>query len=272
LRLRHLLLFVTALAVTIPFATGTPPAGATVVALHPGTSWDWQIGASSPNPAVLDGATGTQKMLDVDMEGTSAAQIAAIHAKGIVAICYLETGSWESYRSDASAFPAAVKGRTLSGYPDERYLDIRSSTVTSLIEARIQRAADKGCDGVEPDLDDTWQEATGFPISYAQNLAYNHTLADYAHGLGLSFGLKNAAGTQMVADEAGFADWALNEQCNQYSECNYGPFIAAGKAVFQVEYKTAVSTFCPKDNGRNYDGLRKRTSLTDGYRIACRNG
>ncbi len=33
------------------------------------------------------------------------------------------------------------------------------------------------------------------------------------------------------------ADWALNEECNQYDECvGYTQFISAGKVVFPVEY------------------------------------
>ena len=32
-------------------------------------------------------------------------------------------------------------------------------------------------------------------------------------------------------------DWALNEECFYYHECNrMSPFVAAGKAVFQAEY------------------------------------
>jgi hypothetical protein len=263
-------------AAALATAAFFPPAHAEAAptALHPGTSWDWQIGGT-PDPSVLDGATGSQKMLDVDMESTDANQIAGIKSQGIVVVCYIETGSWESYRSDATQFPSSALGNTLNGYPDERYLDINNSKVESLIEARIQGAANKGCDGIEPDLDDTWQANgydTGFNLSYDSVLAYNHRLADFAHSLGLMFGLKNAGGTQQVADSVSFTDFALNEQCNQYGECNYDPYIAAGKAVFQVEYKLNTSKFCPADNSRNYDGLKKHTSLMPGQRTACRNG
>jgi len=38
-------------------------------------------------------------------------------------------------------------------------------------------------------------------------------------------------------------DWALNEQCFEYTECDAytapGSFLPAGKAVFDVEYDTA---------------------------------
>jgi hypothetical protein len=40
-------------------------------------------------------------------------------------ICYLDVGSWENYRPDASQFPISVRGRRYEGFPNERWLDIR---------------------------------------------------------------------------------------------------------------------------------------------------
>tara|TARA_Y100001947_G_scaffold152936_1_gene155149 strand:- start:366 stop:530 length:165 start_codon:yes stop_codon:yes gene_type:complete len=40
-------------------------------------------------------------------------------------------------------------------------------------------------------------------------------------------------------------DWALNEECFQFNECEaLLPFIAAGKPVFNVEYALGTSEFC----------------------------
>jgi len=40
-------------------------------------------------------------------------------------------------------------------------------------------------------------------------------------------------------------DWALNEECFQFNECEaLLPFIAAGKPVFNVEYAQGTSEFC----------------------------
>src|SRR3954467_9758300 len=146
---------------TTTTTTEAPPTG--IEPLRPGTSWNWQIDGSV-DVNILDNATGAQKMLDVDMEGTSASQISAIKAKGIVAICYIETGSWESYRSDAASYPVSVLGETMGGYPDERYVDIRSTPVKSAVVKRLDAAKAKGCDGIEPDIDDSYFEgdnATG---------------------------------------------------------------------------------------------------------------
>lgn len=242
--------------------------------LAPGTTWNWQIG-STPTDAdiALVGTTG-RRMLDVDMEETPASVIAKIKAKGIVAICYIETGSWESYRSDAGSYPESVKGNTLNGYPDERYVDIRQiSVLRPIIDARLDRAVAKGCDGIEPDLDDTYLEgsATGFPLTFNNQMAFNTAIAADAHARGLLIGLKNGADAAFVPAMQPYVDFALNEQCNQYSECGpYTSFISAGKPVFQVEYSLSVSRFCPKDNAKNFDGIKKRPALNATPRTACR--
>ena len=66
-------------------------------------------------------------------------------------------------------------------------------------------------------------------------LAYNEWIANTAHSLGLSVGLKNDV--DQTAQLEPYFDWALDEQCNQYSECGTEQvFTAANKAVFNAEY------------------------------------
>jgi hypothetical protein len=241
--------------------------------LTPGTTWQWQI-SGTLNKTILDGVNNTKKMFDIDMENASAADVSALKAKGIVVVCYLETGSWENYRSDAGSFPASILGKTMNGYPDEKYLDIRSQTTKDLIVKRLDVAKSKGCDGIEPDIDDAYFEgsgATGFPITYQDQVSYDTYMANAAHARGMSMGLKNGADAQFVKDMLPAIDWVLNEQCNQYTECDvYAPVIAAGKAVFQVEYSVQPTSFCSKDNAANFDGLKKTTPLDATPRTACR--
>lgn len=246
-----------------------PNAGATT--LSPGWSWNWQLSSTPTDADIALVGTSGKRMLDVDMENTPASVITKIHNKGIVVICYMETGSWENYRSDASSFPASVKGKTLNGYPDERYLDIRQvSVLRPIMDARLDRAAAKGCDGVEPDIDDGYLEPTGFPLTLNDQIVYDRAIAEDAHARGLLILLKNGAGPLVAAMEP-YTDAALNEQCNQYSECSfYKVFINHGKAVFQVEYKLLPSRFCPNDNTRDYDGLKKRPALHALPRTTCR--
>ncbi|MGZ4769485.1 MAG: endo alpha-1,4 polygalactosaminidase, partial [Ilumatobacteraceae bacterium] len=139
----------------------------------------------------------------------------------------------------------------------------------------------KGCDGIEPDLDDTYNGYnTGFPLTMQDQLTFNRAVADLAHARGMSIGLKNGASSGGVfeASMVQFTDWALNEECNQFGECGgYKVYIAANKAVFQVEYLgsgASVASICPADNAANFDGILKQSSasLAALPRIACRNG
>ena len=254
----------------------------TVGALTPGTSWQWQIDGNAINETVLDALTNPKKMYDIDMFNTDAPTIQRLRAKGIYVVCYVETGSWENYRSDASAYPASVLGNALAGYPNERLVDIRQIGVLGpIIAARFDLAKAKGCDGIEPDLDDTYNGYnTGFTLTMQDQLTFNKAVADLAHARGMSIGLKNGASSGGVFEKAmvQFTDWALNEECNQFGECGgYQVYIAANKAVFQVEYLSSGATaasVCPADNAANFDGILKQSSasLAALPRTACRNG
>jgi hypothetical protein len=251
-------------------------------ALTPGTSWQWQIDGNAINETVLDASTNPKKMYDIDMFTTDAQTIQRLHAKNIYVVCYVDTGSWENYRPDAAAYPASVLGNALAGYPSERLVDIRQVGILGpIIAARFDIAKAKGCDGIEPDLDDTYDGySTGFTLTMQDQLTFNKAIADLAHARGMSIGLKNGASSGGVFEKAmvQFTDWALNEECNQFGECGgYQVYIAANKAVFQVEYLSSgatVANVCPADNAGNYDGILKQSSesLTALPRIACRNG
>lgn len=250
-------------------AAASAPGTATAQAwkpLAPGVSWQWQIDGKAIDETVLDGVSNPRKIYDVDMEATGADAIARLQAKGIYVVCYLETGAWESYRSDAASYPSSVLGNAVSGYPNERWLDIRQIEVLRpIIARRLDAAKAKGCDGVEPDLDDSYTQATGFPITRDDQLRYNAAMIDEAHRRGLSMGLKNGAG--IAVEMSKIADWALNEQCNRYAECEgYKAFISAGKAVLNVEFtqpdNMTLDRFCPYDNSANFDGILKLSSQT----------
>ncbi len=242
------------------FASPTPPAEWWQPA--PGTSWQWQ----------LTGAIDTSydvEMYDIDLFETPQSTIDALHADGRVVICYFSAGSWEEWRPDAGDFPESVLGRDLEGWPGERWLDIaRLDLLGPILSARLDLAAQKGCDGVEPDNVDGYANDSGFPLSAADQLAYNTWLAQQAHERGLSIGLKNDL--EQIPDLLPYFDWALNEECFSYEECAaLSPFVSAGKAVFGVEYDLTPAQFCPQANSLDFDFLRKHWEL-DAWREACR--
>ena len=239
-----------------------PPPPSTIWRPAPGTTWQWQLsGTLDPSLPVA--------VYDVDLYETSAAQISALRASGKKVICYFSAGSYEPGRPDSASFPAAVKGRVMDGWPDERWLDIRASAVRELMAARIALAQTKGCDAVEPDNVDGFDNDTGFALTAAHQVAFNRFLAQTAHARGLSIGLKNAMA--IIPELVGDFDWALNEECFTYEECAaMTPFIAAGKAVFHAEYVAASRTaaVCAVTRPLGLSTIIKRLDL-DAWRATC---
>jgi hypothetical protein len=229
----------------------------------PGTSWQWQL------QGTIDDSFDV-KMYDVDLFDVPDAVFERLRGRGVKIVCYFSAGSHENWRSDAKQFPSEAIGRPLSDWPNERWLDIRSRSVRARMIARLDRAAARGCDGVEPDNVDGYANESGFPLTAADQLDFNRFLAREAHARGLSIGLKNDL--DQIAELEPHFDWALVEECMKYNECDrMTPFIAAGKAVFHVEYGDAgiQEAVCSDANARNFDTLIKRL-LVDSFRIACR--
>ncbi len=235
-----------------PTPTPTPPPAGGIYQPKVGARFQWQLsGTIDPSPEV--------DAFDLDLFDVPASTIAALQAKGRKVICYFSAGSYEAWRPDAANIPTAARGSKMDGW-DELWLDVRSAGVRAVMKARLDLAKQKGCDGVEPDNVDGYANATGFSLSAADQLDYNKFLAAEAHARGLSIGLKNDL-DQVKALEPYF-DFAVNEQCLEYGECGMlSPFIAAGKAVFHVEYQGTTSTVCPKTAPLKLTSVIKKLDL-----------
>ncbi len=233
--------------------TSTTVPSSVLYAPRPGTTWHWQLEGS------LDLNVDVQ-MVDIDLFETSPATVDALHARGVDVVCYMAAGSWENFRPDSDVFPDSVKGRN-NGWPGEKWLDVRQLDVLGpIMEARLDLCASKGFDGVEFDLIDGFSNNTGFPLSAADQRAYNLFLAAAAHDRGLAAGFKN--NVEQAASQEPFFDFAVNEECFQYDECEMlSPFIDANKAVFHVEYEVASSKFCPLVNSLGFSSMLKNLNL-----------
>ena len=232
-----------------------------------GTTWQWQ----------LTGEINTQydaSMYDIDLDNAPSA-IAALHTQGKKVICYFSAGSYEDFRDDASQFPKSVLGKTLDGYPDERWLDIRSPAVLSLMLARMDQAVVKGCDGIEPDNVAGYVNNSGFDLTAVDQLRYNENIANAAHERNLAVALKNDL--DQVAALVTYFDFAVNEQCHEYNECDaLQPFLDAGKAVFNAEYDGvyandvgARNALCQAATSQHLSTLILPVGLDDSFRLGC---
>jgi len=226
----------------------------------PQTTYQWQL------TGTIDTSYNVQ-MYDIDLFDNTAATIATLHSQGRAVICYFSS-QYENWRSDASSFTSAVLGNNLDDWAGEKYVDIRSTVVRNIILERLNLAVSKGCDGVEPDNVDSYEASSGFPLTAADQLDFNRFIATSAHAVGLSVGLKNDL-DQSTALEPSF-DWALNEQCNEYDECDgLNNFISKGKAVFNTEYSGSASSICPKMVAAKFTTLFKTLDLTATINTQC---
>ena len=232
-----------------------------------GSSWYYQLTGELNSSIDAD-------IYDIDLFETSSETIADLHDANRSVLCYLSAGSFEPYREDSDAFNTADLGNTLDGWPDERWLDIRSANVQSIIAKRIALAREKGCDGVETDNVDGYTNDTGFDLTYADQLAYNRFLAQTAHENGLYIALKNDF--DQVADLETDFDLVVSEQCLYFNECQkLEPFSSADKPVLNVEYNSAyyeehnMTILCNNSNSLDLQTLLLDRDLNGSLYYSC---
>jgi hypothetical protein len=181
-------------------ALATAAIGA-VIPDNPDTTAVWQPAVGTNYQMILtnvvDPSAGTIQpsnipIFDVDLFYTNKSAIDALHNQGKKVICYFSAGSSEDWRPDYMDFPSSDKGPCLSGWAGERWLDTRSSAVFDVMKKRIALAAEKGCDGIDPDNVDGYDNGSNFGMTQQDGINYIKKLAKEAHSYGMAMGLKNA--------------------------------------------------------------------------------
>ena len=218
---------------------------------------------------------------DIDGIINSCATVTALHHAGKHVVCYIEVGAAGNYYSAAdeglfTTYYAQLRaagefGRKVPGYP-EYYLNIQSPKTVSIIESMIDKqCAGKGFDAVETDIDEEYTDNSGFKLTESIEEHYMTTLADYMHGLGLGWWIKNPddTGDNYATAMYPLADAVLTEQCNQFSSCGALAAYVGHKAVFNAEYHLKPASFCSKDDASGFNGARFNLGLT-GIREPCR--
>lgn len=216
-------------------------------------TWYWQLQGTVRNTVPVDA-------YDIDGFENSASEVATLHAAGRHVICYVDVGTAENFRPDYHLFPKSVLGRT-NGWPGERWIDIRRTDVVEpIMAARFHMCAEKGFDAVEPDNIEAYSNASGFPITAAEQISFNEWVAGAVHADGMAVLQKNDA--QQTSTLAPFFDGALTEQCNQYKECaEFAPYLSAGEPVLNAEYALRKSRFCAPDEAAGIMGARFNLAL-----------
>lgn len=226
----------------------------------------WQIQFNGPLELAVDA-----DVFEIDGADATINDVSSLHSRGRRVICYINAGAWETWRSDANSFPSSILGKDYDGWPGERWLDIRRLDLLGpILLRRLDDCASKGFDAVDPDNLDGYTHDTGFPLTPEDQLTFNRFLAAESHRRGLSIGLKNdLAQVPALVDDF---DFAVTESCFFYAECSLlDPFIAQGKAVFDIEYTDQSATperFCAEARQRKISMIVKNRQL-DAWRRTC---
>lgn len=236
------------------------------------TTWQWQL--QPDNEGRINTAYEVH-VYDIDLFDAPDAVIADLHARGRRVIAYFSAGTYEPFRPDAGEFRTADIGETLQGFADERWLDIRSAEVRRVMLARLDHAVRRGFDAVEPDNVDGYANPTGFPLTPADQLAFNRFIANEAHRRGLSVGLKNDL--DQVTELVEYFDFAVNEQCHELGECDrLAPFIDAEKPAWVAEYAAPFvdspavrDQMCTDARNHRLRALVLPLDLDDSFRFSC---
>ena len=229
------------------------------------SAWQWQ----------LQGKVDTSvpaSVYELDGFEAPASVVRKLHHRGRKAICYLDVGSWESYRPDKGEFPRSAIGRKYSGFPDERWLDVAHfHRFERPLKQRFNMCARKGFDAVEPDNVAGWEKEnhTGFKITKVDQLRFNRWVARQVHGRGMAVALKNDG--RQAKDLSRNFDFAVVEECFQYHECGYyrNTFIKEGKAVFEAEYEQQPNQYCKTAKAIEFSAIRKSYDLFAKPWIPC---
>lgn len=199
----------------------------------PGLTWTYQLSVIPTatqllNPKEFD-------VWDIDLFDTPTTSIKTIQNAGSKVICYFSAGTYENWRSDALKFKASDKGNAMEDWDGETWINTSSSNVRAIMAGRLDLAASKGCNGVDPDNIDGYDHNTGLGLTQNTATDYIKFLATEANKRGLSIGLKNSL--DIIPNVLSSVQWAVNEQCAAYNECPaLKPFTDANKPVFHVEY------------------------------------
>lgn len=214
----------------------------------PGSKWVWQL--QNYDDLTIDPDIG---IYDIDLfdgiEGGYNSLIMKLKNAGKKVICYFSAGTREKWRPDADQFTpnSVIADGDMQDWTDETWLNIGNEqalndTIKPIMAARLDLAQNNGCDAVEPDnVDgfDNTDETFGL-ITPEHQLSYNKWLAKEAHARNLSIALKND--TDQLSELVSYFDFAINEQCYAYSnECQSyeNSFLNSNKAVFNQEYYTS---------------------------------
>lgn len=232
----------------------------------PNTSW--QIILRYPADLSSNDINPDVDVYDLDLFDNHISTFTALQGRGKKVICYFSAGSYEDWRDDKNSWNQADLGKDLDGWPGEKWVNVSSPGVHNVMKERINLAWRKGCDAIDPDNVDGYQNENGLGLTEKDSINYMHFLAEEAGKYNMSIGLKNAG--DIIGDVIDVIDFSVNEQCIQYSECKtFAAFIDADKPVFNIEYPDSAPQVSTSEK-TDICSKKGKADGTDGFSIVIK--
>ncbi len=142
------------------------------------------------------------------------------------------------------------------GWPGEVLLDTSTATrrhrIGNVVGGWIAGCRRSGFRAVEPDNLDSFSRSHRL-LTRADNLALARLLVARAHQAGLAIAQKNLAGLNRATRVRVGFDFAVAEECSEYSECS-SYRRAYGRRVIEIEYsdngRASFTRACRRQGGR----------------------
>jgi len=238
----------------------------------PATGMSWQIQLSGSNYSGLIAAKPQVVIVDMDVVSKFKAQAdkAGFRRSAYKLVCYFSIGTyepgrvaadklrgldWKKLETSVGGGGKLYAGKLAPPFQEELWLLLNTSEVrralVGFMSARLDGAVSAGCDGVDMDNVDAYDNVKpAGRVTVQHELAYVGAMMTAAHSRGLAAGLKNALdllpktlpdGQSVVAT----MDWYVNERCAAFKEC--GAYRQAGVPatvpVWSIEYCDARALF-----------------------------
>jgi hypothetical protein len=169
--------------------------GLLIVMLGPGDySWRpsvsdrWLWAASDTSTVESTIVDSNAAVVVLDPFSASAQTVGDLHHRQRAAVCLLRAGVWEPVRPDAARFDVATIGAPAPS--GGRWVDVRRWDLLSpILTDRLALCAAKGFDGAALLDLDGFAYPSGFPLTRAEQFAFNSAVVDLAHKYRLVVGL-----------------------------------------------------------------------------------
>ncbi len=165
--------------------------------------------------------------------------IRAMIDRGNTVGCYISVGTCEDARDDFAAMRPFCVERQWGEWEGEYFVDRTDTGLLPLMKSRIDQLSAWGCEMVEFDnmdwaFDDDYRRTYGFSATAAEAIAYNRSLCEHVHSLGMSCMAKSTRQGAEIFDGGTFESYP--DDLNWWESDDLSAFLDAGQLGVIVHY------------------------------------